>query len=199
MSLPCDASQRAERRADHATLIASLAPPRPAMSGSEAGPRLVDDAAVAQEDDSVGPRGVRGVVGHEDRRAAAVAVGAEEAHDGLAGHRVERAGRLVGEEDLAAADQRPRDRDALLLAAREVVREAVGQRREAHGVERRLGGGARLAESAGRRAPAGCDTFSRAVRPGEQVEVLEDVADGSSPEDRELASASARRRPGRRR
>ena len=34
--------------------------------------------------------------------------------------RVERAGRLVGEDDLAAIDQRARDADALLLAAGEL-------------------------------------------------------------------------------
>ena len=35
---------------------------------------------------------------------------------------VERAGRLVGEDELRSVDQRARDRDALLLAARELVR-----------------------------------------------------------------------------
>jgi hypothetical protein len=38
----------------------------------------------------------------------------------VAGARVERSGRLIGEYDLGARDQRPRDRDPLLLAAREL-------------------------------------------------------------------------------
>ena len=45
----------------------------------------------------------------------------EERHDLDAGLRVEVAGRLVGEDDLRLADQRARDRDALLLAARELA------------------------------------------------------------------------------
>ena len=56
---------------------------------------------------------------------------------------VERAGRLVGEDDLAAVHERARDRDALLLAARELVRlvlEALGEPERARAALRRARG-----------------------------------------------------------
>ena len=86
---------------------------------------LVDDAAVAQEHDAVGPRGQVRLVGHDDTGDAPRGGGAQQAHDRLAVHRVERAGRLVGEQEPALADDRPGDRDPLALAARELVGEAV--------------------------------------------------------------------------
>ena len=46
-------------------------------------------------------------------------------HDLLGGLRVEVAGRLVGEHELGLVDQRAGDRDALLLAARELARLVV--------------------------------------------------------------------------
>ena len=46
---------------------------------------------------------------------------AEHPHDLLAGGAVEVAGGLVGQEDAGLVDQRPRDRDPLALAARELV------------------------------------------------------------------------------
>ena len=45
----------------------------------------------------------------------------EQLHDLLAGRRVEVAGRLVGEEDAGIVDERPGDRHALALAARQLV------------------------------------------------------------------------------
>src|SRR5574337_802200 len=47
--------------------------------------RFVDDPAVTEEHDPVGPGRVGRVVGHEDASAASVAVIPKEAHDGLAG------------------------------------------------------------------------------------------------------------------
>ena len=46
--------------------------------------------------------------------------------DDLAALAVEVAGRVVGPDDCRVADQRPRDRDPLALAARELVGEVVG-------------------------------------------------------------------------
>ena len=66
------------------------------------------------------------LVGDDDTRDAAMRGGAQEAHDRLAVHGVERAGRLVGEQQPALADDRARDRDALALAARQLVRVAIG-------------------------------------------------------------------------
>ena len=48
-----------------------------------------------------------------------------------AGHRVERPERLVHQDDARLVDERPRDGDALLHAAREVLREALGEVEEA--------------------------------------------------------------------
>ena len=50
----------------------------------------------------------------------------QDLHDLARGRRVERAGRLVGEQDLGPRDQRAGDRDALLLAARELARQVLG-------------------------------------------------------------------------
>ena len=53
----------------------------------------------------------------------------------LAGVRVERAGGLVGEDELAVADQCPGDGHPLLLAAGHLVGVAVGQLAHPHEVE----------------------------------------------------------------
>ena len=79
--------------------------------------RLVDDAAVAQEDDAVGPGRQLRLVGDDDAGDSPLRGGPQQAHDGLAVHGVERAGRLVGEQQPALADDRPCDRNPLALAA----------------------------------------------------------------------------------
>ena len=71
-----------------------------------------------------------GLVRHQHHRHALAVQLLEQRHDLEAGARVERAGRLVGEDQQRLGDQRARDRHALLLAARElrrVVVRAVGQ------------------------------------------------------------------------
>src|SRR5206468_3453406 len=50
---------------------------------------------------------------------------AEQVGDGVGGGLVELAGRLVGEDDTRLGRERPRDRDALLLAARQLRREVT--------------------------------------------------------------------------
>ena len=57
----------------------------------------------------------------EDRDAALRVQPLEDAHHFDAGARVEVAGRLVGQDDRRLVDQRARDRDALLLPARQLV------------------------------------------------------------------------------
>ena len=89
------------------------------------------EAAVGQEQDAVGVGGGDRVVGdHDDGLAEVVDDVAQEGEDLAAGPRVERAGRLVGEDDLGPRDERAGDRDALLLAARELggpVAQAVAE------------------------------------------------------------------------
>src|SRR4249919_2578159 len=60
----------------------------------------------------------------------------EHSQDLLAGAAVERAGRLVGEQDRWAVDQRSRDGDALLLSAGQLVRAMPGAFAQAHGFQR---------------------------------------------------------------
>ena len=82
-----------------------------------------DDAAVAKRDRHVGDRGDLGIVGDEDERRPARAVDLEQQVDDVAaGRAVEVAGRLVGQQDRRVVGERARDRDALLLAARELRR-----------------------------------------------------------------------------
>jgi hypothetical protein len=70
------------------------------------------------------------VGGHDDGRAGAVDP-VDQLHDPDGGLGVEVAGRLVGEQQGRMVDERPRDRDALLLTARQLVREVVELGREA--------------------------------------------------------------------
>ncbi len=55
----------------------------------------------------------------------------EEPHDVLRALRVERAGRLVGEDEPGIVDERSRDRDSLLLAARHLVGMVARELRDA--------------------------------------------------------------------
>jgi hypothetical protein len=67
---------------------------------------------------AVGVGGDPGVVGDQDDRGAVLADGGgEQVHHQLAGHRVERPGRLVGEQHLRLGDQAAGQRDALRLTA----------------------------------------------------------------------------------
>ena len=153
--------------------------------------RLVDDSAVAQEDHAVGPRGELGVVGHHDGGQAAVAGREDQAHDGLGVGGVERAGGLVGQEQLAVAHDGAGDGDPLALATRQlvgVVRRPVGQPEVLERLERRRLG------LAGRDAVEleGQGHVLHRAEPGQQVVVLEDVADGLAAQAR-LAVAGQRR------
>src|SRR5262249_41950132 len=62
----------------------------------------------------------------------------ENPHDFDAGCRVEVPGRLVGQYDRRVVDQRARDRDALLLSARELIRMMIGAVAQAHELEHLL-------------------------------------------------------------
>src|SRR3954471_2047431 len=98
---------------------------------------LVDHQSVAQEDHAVGPGGVPRLVRDEDPGGPRVAARPQQPQHLLAGLGVEGAGRLVGEHQPALTDDRPGDRDALLLPAGHLVREPVGQLGDAHLLQRR--------------------------------------------------------------
>ena len=97
---------------------------------------VVDDQAVAQHDDAPRVRGDVVLVGDEDDRDALRDQPLEDRHHLVRGLGVEVAGRLVGHDDRRVADERARDRDALLLAARQLVRVVVRAVVEADAVER---------------------------------------------------------------
>ena len=87
---------------------------------------------------------------------------------------VEVAGGLVGQQDGGVVDQRARDGHALLLAAGEPARQRVRLVRQAHLLEQLAGALADVGVGAPSTSSAKA-TFSRTVRCGEQLEVLEDT------------------------
>src|SRR6185437_11751154 len=72
--------------------------------------------------------------GHEDSRALLVE-GGQHVHDLFAIGAVQIAGRLIGHDELRVTDDGTRDRDALLLAARELWRAVLGAVHEAQQLE----------------------------------------------------------------
>jgi hypothetical protein len=110
----------------------------------------VDDEAVADRDDTLRPRGELAVMSHEED-GLPLSVQPPEELEHLGGRdRVEVAGRLVADDQLGVGGERPRDRDALLLAAGELGREVVGLVAETDELEVAL----RLLEAFALRAPA---------------------------------------------
>ena len=82
---------------------------------------VVHHRAVAQTDRARGAGGEFDVVRDHDQRRACLGIEVEdEFDDALARLGVEVAGRLVGEEDRGTVDERPCERNALLLAAGEL-------------------------------------------------------------------------------
>ena len=91
---------------------------------------------------------------------------------------VEVAGGLVGEDEAGAGGERPADRHALLLAAGELLGVAGEEVGEAEaGGELGLPGGVEAAGEAGLEGEVGGDVEAR-----DQVELLEDEADGAAAE-----------------
>ena len=83
--------------------------------------------------------------------------------------RVEVAGGLVGEHDLGLRDERARDRDALLLAARQLRRSVLEPVAQTDGVDDAIE--PRLVGLAARRATIGSVMFSSAVSVGIRLNV----------------------------
>ena len=113
------------RRPLSAKRVTSARPrPSPRRSRAALAPaELPDDAAVGEVEDAVGDRRRARLVGdHHDRLPELLDRVPEQLEDLGAGLRVEVARRLVREDDVRPRDERPRDRDALLLAAGELRR-----------------------------------------------------------------------------
>ena len=98
---------------------------------------LLDDAPALDHRDLAGDvADHRHLVGDEQDGQAELAVDArEQVEDRAGGFRVERGGRLVGEQHLGLGGERAGDADALLLAAGEFGRVAVALVGEADEVE----------------------------------------------------------------
>jgi hypothetical protein len=94
--------------------------------------------AIAHLVDAIGMRGDVRVVRDQDDRVVFVAQSLEQRQDLLAGPAVERTGGLVGEQDRRTIDQRARDRDALLLPARQFTGTMPGAIAETHRIQCRM-------------------------------------------------------------
>ena len=119
----------------------------------------------------------------------------QQRHDLQAGARVERAGRLVGEDQQRARDQRARDRHALLLAAGELRRLVVGALGEpdlAPASRARARGAPRAGDA--RVDQRQLDVLERRGA-REQVEVLEHEADAAVAHRGELVAGEVRDAP----
>ena len=85
--------------------------------------RVAQDAAVGQGDDPVASRGKLGIVcNHHQRRLRLCAAREQHVDDRVAGRNIEISGRLVGEKQLRSRGDCASDGDALLLAARKLLR-----------------------------------------------------------------------------
>ena len=111
--------------------------------------------------------------------------------DLVAVHRVERAGRLVGQQQVPGPDDRPGDRDALLLPAGEVVGVPVDPGVEPDPLERLDRARPRLADAHPVELQRQHHVLDRGER-GDEVEALEDVADVPAPQVRAAAGVERR-------
>ena len=159
---------------------------------------VAHDAAVAHLDDALAVlRDVRLVRDQHDRDALIVQL-LEERHDLDRHVAVEVSRRLVGEQQRRARHERARDRDALLLTARQLARMVIEPIAEPDAPQRV--GGQRLRVLPPARAVVQQRQLDVVERRGarEQVEALEDEAELLVSEVGELIARSGRRRACRR-
>ncbi len=156
------------------------------------------DLPVLQEDDPLRRRRRVGIVrDHHDRVALGAVELAEQVEDLGARARVEVAGGLVGEHELGLEQERAGDRDALLLAARELRGQVVAPRPEPDALEQLDRAGPRRVVAAAGDQGRQDDVLLGAQR-RQQVEELEDEADRLAAKQGELALAEALEAPARR-
>src|SRR3990167_2174662 len=97
---------------------------------------IADDLAVLHEENAFGMLGGICLMRHEHDGAAGIVQFLENRHHLQSGLGVEVAGRLIGEDDLRIVDERPRDGDALLLSAGELIGQIVRAMRHPDRYER---------------------------------------------------------------
>ena len=157
--------------------------------------RVLDDLAVAEGEPPPRALGDVGLMGDDDHGDAGRVQLLEQGDDLLGGTAVERAGRLVGEEDVRVVDQRAGDRHPLLLAAGKLGGLMVLAMGEPDLGEAGLGLVARVAVAARRIEQGEGDIVERAG-PRQQIEGLEHEADLLVAVERELIRAEAARARG---
>lgn len=86
---------------------------------------LVHQPTIPQEEDSVGPSGMPRLMGHEDHRGSLIGPRPQHLHDLIAASAVQRTRWLIGEDEVTLTNNRPSDRHALGLTARNLVDEPV--------------------------------------------------------------------------
>ena len=112
-------------------VIRDLAVRRRSVEGASA-----TTCAVPHPDDPAGLRGHVGLVGDQDDGAARLVQLVEQRQHVCGRHRVEVAGRLVGQDQRRLGDQRPRHRDPLLLTAGQLAGPVLDPVAEADPVQR---------------------------------------------------------------
>ena len=119
--------------------------------------------AIPERDETTGILGDIGLVRHQENGDPAFGVEALEDPDHLdARARVEIACRLVCEQQNGIVDQRTRDRDTLLLSARQLIGMVPEERAQTHGFERRRGPCSTLRPDTPAAYSSGSSTFSSA-------------------------------------
>src|SRR5688500_7510709 len=151
--------------------------PRRSMLGAAAliAP-VLQNLAVLQAHDALPVRGDVGLVRDDDDRLTVSVQLVEQREDLGARLRVEVTGRLVGEQARRIRDERARDRDALALAARELIRQVVGAVCEPHAREHALGLGFALGQRQAAVDQRLHDVLQRAGA-RQQIEALKDEPD----------------------
>src|ERR1700681_1203396 len=170
------------------------AQPASAASTSSAVLRRIvcHDAAVGQPDHTPGAPPYRLAVRDDEQRLPARVERHQQLEHVLRGTRVELAGRLVGEQQRRLVDERARDRDALLLAARERGRAVVHTIAQTDVAPRPLGACGRVVPVS--RVARGERHVLARVHVRQQVEALEHEADRAGTDRRELRARRARER-----
>ncbi len=146
-----------------------------------------DDAAVAEVEHAVGvARGDRVVRDHRDGLAVLAARSGEQSQHLAPGLRVEVSGGLVGEDQIRCGGEGAGDRHALLLTAGQLVRTMSEPRTEPERLDKSVD-----ARPLDRTRPTTVELerkhdVAERIERRDQVERLEDEADASTPQDREV-------------
>lgn len=148
---------------------------------------VVDDPAILQTDDAVGLHGDGIVVGDEDDGVALLMQLLQHPQHFAAGVRVQRAGGLVGQDDRRVAHQRPRDGNALLLAAGELIGLVPDLVAQAHLLQHGAGAAVALGAGDARIHQRHLHVFQQ-VQPGQQIVLLEDKAQHLIPDGGQLVA-----------